>query len=73
MSNAARNFDILATSLSILHNYFDSSIKLFSDLSLAKLLDALAKIVLFPCYYYIPITIKIRINIRNIIILIYQY
>jgi len=23
MSNAAKNFDILATSLSILHNYFD--------------------------------------------------
>jgi len=27
MSNAAKNFDIL-TSLSVLHNYFDSSIKL---------------------------------------------
>jgi len=24
MSNAAKNFDILATSLGILHNYFDS-------------------------------------------------
>jgi len=29
MSNAAKNFDILATSLNVLHNYFDSSIKLF--------------------------------------------
>jgi len=29
MSNAAKNFDILATSLSVLHNYFDSSTKLF--------------------------------------------
>jgi len=29
MSNAANNFDILATSSSVLHNYFDSSIKLF--------------------------------------------
>jgi len=29
MRNAATNFDILATSLSILHNYFDSSTKLF--------------------------------------------
>jgi len=29
MSNAAKNFDILATSLKILHNYFDSSIRLF--------------------------------------------
>jgi len=28
MSNAAKNFDISATSLSILHNYFDSSTKL---------------------------------------------
>jgi len=28
MSNAAKNFDILAT-LIILHNYFDSSTKLF--------------------------------------------
>jgi len=28
MNNAAKNFDILATSLSILHNYFDSSTKL---------------------------------------------
>jgi len=29
ISNAAKNFDILATSFSILHNYFDSSTKLF--------------------------------------------
>jgi len=29
MSNAAKNFDILATSLSVLHNYFDSSKLLF--------------------------------------------
>jgi len=28
MSNAAKNFDILATSLSVLYNYFDSSTKL---------------------------------------------
>jgi len=28
MSNAAKSFDILATSLSVLHNYFDSSTKL---------------------------------------------
>jgi len=28
MSNAAKNFDILATSLNVLHNYFDSSTKL---------------------------------------------
>jgi len=30
MSNAAKNFDILATSLSVVHNYLDSSTK-FSD------------------------------------------
>jgi len=28
MSTTAKNFDILATDLSVLHNYFDSSIKL---------------------------------------------
>jgi len=27
MSDAAKNFDILATSLSVLHNYFDGSTK----------------------------------------------
>ena len=36
MSNAAKNVDILTTSLSILYNYFDRSIKLLSDLYLAK-------------------------------------
>jgi len=29
ISNATKNFDILATGLSVLHNYFDSSTKLF--------------------------------------------
>jgi len=28
MSNAAQNIDILATSLNVLYNYFDSSTKL---------------------------------------------
>jgi len=27
INNAAKNFDILATSLSVLHNYFDGSTK----------------------------------------------
>jgi len=40
MNNAAKNFDILATTLSILHNYFNNPTKLFSDLHLAKFLDA---------------------------------
>jgi len=39
MSNASKNFDIPATSLNVLHNYFDSSIKLFSSLYLAKFLN----------------------------------
>jgi len=49
MSNAAKNFDILAAGLSILHNYFDTS-KLFFLLSLysAKILDFSAK-PFFPC------------------------
>jgi len=39
MSDVAKNFDILATNLSVLHNYFDGLTKLFSDLYLAKFLD----------------------------------
>jgi len=31
MSNSVKNFDILAISLNILHNYFDSLTKLLSD------------------------------------------
>jgi len=34
MSNAAKNFDILTTSLSIRHNYFDSSKLLFWSVSI---------------------------------------
>jgi len=30
MSNAAKNFDVLATNLSVLHNYLDNSTKLLS-------------------------------------------
>jgi len=50
-----KNFDILITCLSILHNYFDG-LKLFSDLYLVKFLDISAK-SFFPCIY----------NIRNIL------
>jgi len=32
INNAVKNFDILEVSLSVLHNYFDNSIKLFSAL-----------------------------------------
>jgi len=57
MSNAAKNFDILTTSLSVLHNYFDSLTKLFLDLYLAKFSDTSAK-SFFP-YIYIYIYIYI--------------
>jgi len=43
MSNAAKIFDVLATSLRVLHNYFDSSTNFFSNLYPAKILDLLAK------------------------------
>ena len=38
ISNAANNFNILTTSLLVLHNYFDP-IKLFSNLYLVKVLN----------------------------------
>jgi len=38
---------ILATNLSVLHNYFDGLTKLFSDLYLAKFLYILAKLFFF--------------------------
>jgi len=36
--NPTQNFNILAISLNILYNYFDSVTKFFSDLYLAKFL-----------------------------------
>jgi len=46
MSNAAKNFDILATGLSVLRNYFDNSTN-FSDLYPAQILNLSAKLF-FP-------------------------
>jgi len=43
MGNIAKCFDILATSLSVPHNYFDGPTKSFTDLHPAKLSDTLAK------------------------------
>jgi len=43
IDDAAKSFDVLAISLSLLRNYFDNPTKLFSDLYLAKFLDTLAK------------------------------
>jgi len=49
MNNVVKNFDILATGLSALHNYFDRSTKLlFCDLYPAKILN-LSKQNLFFC------------------------
>jgi len=51
MSNAAKNFDILATGLSVLHNYFNSLTKIFFFyLYAAKILDLSAK-PFFPNIY----------------------
>jgi len=55
MHNATKNFDILAISLNVLHNYFNDPTKLFSDLYLAKFLDVSVK-SFFP-----------RINLKTII------
>jgi len=46
MSDAAKSFDILA-SLNVVHNHFDGSTKLFSNLYLAKFLNTSAKLF-FP-------------------------
>jgi len=44
ISNAAKNFDILAISLSVLHNYFNGTIKFFSDVYLVKFLNTSVKL-----------------------------
>jgi len=43
INNAVKNFYILETSLNTLHNYLDSSTKLFSDLCPAVFLNTSAK------------------------------
>jgi len=50
VSNAAKNFNILATNLNVLQNYFDALTELFSSLYLAKFLDTSTK-SFFPCKY----------------------
>ena len=47
--NAIKSFDISATSLSILYNYVDGSIKLLSDLYLTKFLVTSAKVLRSFC------------------------
>jgi len=56
MSNTLNNFDILAIILNVLYNYFDNSIKLFSDLYLAKFLDFLTKSFCALLFTYLTIS-----------------
>jgi len=62
MGDVAKNCDILAISLSVLYNYFDSSTikNYFSDLYPATILDFLAKLF-FPC-----INIQLILLLNNI-------
>jgi len=64
--NVARSFDILATSLSVLHNYFDKTTKLFSDVDLPKFLDFTAT-SFFPCSNYCVFCVFL-IEINNLIL-----
>jgi len=53
MNNIAKSFNIqISANSSILHNYFSSPIKLFSDLCLTKFLDASAKSIFFIILTY---------------------
>jgi len=50
MSKTPKSFDILATDLNVLHDYFDDPTKLLSGLYLATFLDTSAK-PFFSCAY----------------------
>jgi len=60
MSNAAKNFDILASSLSVLHNYFDSSKLLFWFVSSYNF-RFFSKIVFFVYLLFWKINIKRKV------------
>jgi len=66
MSNAEK---ILATSLNVLHNYFNNSIKLFSDLYLIKFVDTSAKFFLYweisTCWHKMQVGIAFRLCIYD--------
>jgi len=47
MRNSVKSFDILATSLRVLQNYFDAPTKLFSDLYLSSCTCYLTKLLYF--------------------------
>jgi len=49
---AAKNIDILAINLNVLHNYFDNLLKLFSDLCLIKFFNtSIVLSVIHLCFY----------------------
>jgi len=56
-NKAAKQILIFLSSLSILHNYFDSPTKLFSDLHLVKFLEAKS---FFPCNKFLLYFFKTR-------------
>ena len=59
----AYNFNILTTSLSILHNSFDRLYKIFLNLHLAKVLDTLAKSFFLLCIFtQLEIKVLIFVN-----------
>jgi len=62
MSDVVKHFNILAISLNVLlYNYFESSIKLFSDLYLAKFLETFAK----PFFFYVRYELCVFSNGRQ--------
>jgi len=67
MSNAAKNFIILAISLKILHDYFDDPTKLFLDMYVTKFLAASAK-SFFPCILEITKTLCERANACKLVL-----
>jgi len=76
MNNTAKKSDILATSLSILHNYFDSLTKFFWSV---KILDFFLANPFFPCIidiiniYIIYIIYVYKYQYKKIYIILYYY
>ena len=67
----AYNFNILTTSLSVLHNSFDRLYKIFLDLHLAKGLDILAKWFFLLCIFtQLEIKVLIFVNAQFYIFLL---
>jgi len=64
MRNSAKNF--LATSSSVLYNYFNNPIKLFSNLYLAKFFRYFVILSMYKNYvfYYVPFFSKNNMSIK---------